>query len=225
MKIINTINNEYSELLSKKECYDLLKKYQSGDEYAFNKIVYSNIKLVLYEINKKFKNIKYTPNKDDLISVGIIGLIKSIKTFDISKNVEFSTYTIKCIDNEIFGFLRNLKKNDNIDSIDRIIDENNDELIIDNSDILWDITDKETYNLVKEIVEDLEEREKIIIKLYFGFENNNTHSQEKIAKILGLSQSYVSRIIKDVLIDIKIKLEKQEILGIKNKNQRNILKK
>ena len=85
--------------LSKEEIIKLIIEAQNGSKKAKDKIIIQNIKLVIYEINKKFNNVEY--DKEDLISIGIIGLIKAINTFNIEKGYKFSTYATKCIDNEI----------------------------------------------------------------------------------------------------------------------------
>ena len=111
--------NDLPKPLSKDELSELFDKIKLGDEEAKNKVIEHNIRLVLYEVTKKFRTVNY--DKKDLISIGNVGLIKAVLTFDKSRNMEFATYAVKCIDNEILQFLRKLKKLQNIDSLDRTI--------------------------------------------------------------------------------------------------------
>lgn len=95
-------------ILSKEETNLLIKKAQDGDEDALNKLVKYNLKLVLHEVYHRFQNLNY--DKSDLVSLGTIGLMKAIKTFDVTKNFAFSTYATRCIDNEILMLYRKLQK-------------------------------------------------------------------------------------------------------------------
>lgn len=99
---------ELPKALIKAQIYELLDKIKQGDEEAIKIMVEHNIRLVLHEVTGRFKSVAY--DKKDLVSIGNLGLIKAVETFDKSKNVEFSSYAIRCIDNEILMFLRNLKK-------------------------------------------------------------------------------------------------------------------
>ena len=99
--------NDLPKPLSKDELSELFDKIKLGDEEAKNKVIEHNIRLVLYEVTKKFRTVNY--DKKDLISIGNVGLIKAVLTFDKSRNMEFATYAVKCIDNEILQFLRKLK--------------------------------------------------------------------------------------------------------------------
>ena len=110
------IENKLPDILSKEELSEYFIKYRLGDYTARDKIIMCNIKLVLNEIFRKFFNSTY--DKQELLSVGIIGLIKSVDTFDITKNYQFSTYALRCIDNEIAMFLNKEKKRDNDVSIE-----------------------------------------------------------------------------------------------------------
>ena len=94
--------------LSNQEVNKLLEKIKQGDECARKKLAEHNIRLVIYEVTRRFNSVPY--DKKDLISIGNIGLMKAISTFDISKKTKFLTYAVKCIDNEILMFLRNLRK-------------------------------------------------------------------------------------------------------------------
>ena len=106
-------------ILNKSQLYELLEKAKANDKTAIKTIVEHNIRLVLYEVTNRFKSVEY--DRKDLVSVGNVGLMKAILTFDRSRNVEFVTYAIRCIDNEILIFLRDVAKNQNVDSLERAI--------------------------------------------------------------------------------------------------------
>ena len=142
--------NKLPQPLPKSQVNELLDKVKHGDEDAIKMIIEHNIRLVLYQVNNKFKSVEY--DKKDLVSIGNIGLIKAVTTFDKSKNVEFATYATRCIDNEILMFLRKLKKDQKVDSLDKTIthDKEGKELkiedtISDENDIVEDYEKK--YNL------------------------------------------------------------------------------
>ncbi len=191
---------DINKLLSKEELYDLFDRYKSGDNDARNKIIECNINLVLYRVSSYFINVNY--DKCDLVSVGIIGLINAVDSYDISRGIEFTTYAIKCIDNSIYKFLRGLRKNMNVVSVDdplfcneiefminRLIDCDVEELCTDN------ITKIEEYRFVRGILGLLSKRDRDIVMLYFGFKDNKVYSQGEIARCLGLSQGYVSKLL------------------------------
>lgn len=210
--------------LTKQEIYDLLDKIKQGDEKATATLVEHNIRLVLSEVTKKFITVEY--DKKDLVSIGNIGLMKAITTFDTSKKVEFSTYAIRCIDNEILMFLRKLKKYANDDSLDRIInhDKTGNELKIedtlsDDTDIVEEYTDNETHRIIREVVKDLPDRDRKIIMLHFGFYNDETHTQREIANMLSISQSYVSRLIRKTVKQVGKILEEKELIELRSKEK------
>ena len=177
-----------------------LQKFKSGDEEARNILIERNLRLVAH-VCKKYSTCKI--EQDDLISIGTIGLIKGINSFEISKNVKLSTYVSRCIDNEILMHLRSTKKlgaevsledtigkdkDDNIVTLQDVL-ENNDRTIEDEVDLKMKM--KVLYQKMKEILKD---REKLIIEMRFGLDGNKPKTQNQIAKILGISRSYVSRI-------------------------------
>ena len=208
--------------LSKQELLDLLSKVKHGDEMAREKIVLHNLRLVFYEVTKHFTSVKY--EKKDLVSIGIIGLLKAIDNFEISKNFEFSTYATKCIYNEILMYLRKLKKYENDISLDTnsFYDKNGDEIkpvniLLDSTDIIIDYENKEIYSIIREIVENLPDKDREIISLYFGFFNNKRLNQREIADLYSVSKAYISRIITKNLKKIRKDLEKRDIIEKKYK--------
>ena len=205
--------------LSKQEVYELLEKIKQGDKRAKEILAEHNIRLVLYEVTGRFKLVKY--DKKDLVSIGNIGLMKAITTFDTSKKVEFSTYATRCIDNEILMFLRKLKK-EKSDSLEETIikNEDGDELkiedkISDGTDITEEYMRNETYKIIRQIVNGLPERDKKIILLHFGFYNNKIHTQKEISDIMSISQSYVSRLITKIVKKLGQQLEQMGVIELR----------
>lgn len=204
--------NKLPKILPKSQIYELLDKVKQGDKDATKMIVEHNIRLVLHQVSNRFKFIEY--DKKDLVSTGIIGLIKAVTTYDKSKKFEFSTYAARCIDNEILMFLRNLKKDEKVDSFDKAIayDKEGKELKIENTisdgtNIIEDYEKNITYKIIREIVKKLPDKDREIITLHFGFYNNKIHTQKEIANIMSISQSQVSRIITKTVKNIGIQLQ------------------
>ena len=177
-----------------------LQKLSKGDEEARNILIEKNLRLVAH-VCKKYATSKV--DQDDLISIGTIGLIKGINSFEVSKNVKLSTYVSRCIDNEILMYLRSTKKtgaevsledtigkdkDDNAITLQDVL-ENNERNIEEEVDIKMKI--KLLYGKMKEILKD---REKLILELRFGLDGSKPKTQNQIAKMLGISRSYVSRI-------------------------------
>ncbi len=193
-------NSLFPEPLSQEEEKKYLEKYMQGDEEARNILIERNLRLVAH-ICKKY-NI---PNleMEDLISIGTIGLIKGINTFNTDKNVRLATYASRCIENEILMYLRSIKKlgaevylnepigkdkdNNEISLIDIL---ENDEKNIE-EEIDFKLKMKQIYQKIKSV---LKTREQIIIELRFGLGGKKPKTQNEVARILGISRSYVSRI-------------------------------
>lgn len=198
--------------LSKSETIELLIKVSSKDEIARLKLIKHNIRLVIYEVKTKFNNVNI--NKEDLVASGIIGLIKAISSFNINKNVEFATYATVCIDNEILMSLRNFRKHNFVESLDKVIysDDVGNELTLkdilsrDENIIDYYVT-KETFKEVRNLVNNLPEVEKKVIKMRFGFYNDKIYTEKEIAEKVNFSQSYTSRFIKKILKRLKNEIE------------------
>ena len=221
--------NKLPQPLPKSQVNELLDKVKHGDEDAIKMIIEHNIRLVLYQVNNKFKSVEY--DKKDLVSIGNIGLIKAVTTFDKSKNVEFATYATRCIDNEILMFLRKLKKDQKVDSLDKTIthDKEGKELkiedtISDENDIVEDYEKNITYKIIREIVKELPDRDREIIMLHFGFYNNEVHTQKEIADMMSISQSYVSRLITKIVKKIGIQLQKCGVIETTGKTNKKTVK-
>ena len=171
-------------------------------------LVEHNLRLVVY-IAKKFENTGI--NIEDLISIGTIGLIKAINTFRADKSIKLATYASKCIENEILMFIRKTAGLRQEVSIDEPlnVDKDGNELLL--SDILGNEEDsvfssielEEDRRTVRQALERLDRRERIIIELRFGLDGGKEHTQKEVADMLGISQSYISRLEKKILDRLK----------------------
>lgn len=197
-------NNAFPQPLSEEDEAFYLKGVQQGDMKARNILIEHNLRLVAH-ISKKFDSL--ADDKDDIISIGTIGLIKAINTFNMNKGTKLATYAARCIENEILMHLRATKKNKGEVSLyDPIgIDKEGNEITL--IDVLG--TDPEIVpNIVQNNVEFqqmlsrikyLNKREKKVVELRFGLINGIRKTQREIARMLGISRSYVSRIEKRAL--------------------------
>lgn len=197
--------NVFPEPLSKDEEEHYIALLKKGNKDARNKLIEHNLRLVAH-IVKKYDNFK--EDQDDLISIGTIGLIKGIDSFNENKGVRITTYAARCIENEILMYFRSNKKNmNNISLNDQIgYDKDGNEITFidvlkeEEHDNLEDINLKNNIELLKEYIKVLNPREKEIITLRYGLGNNDEYTQKEIAKRLKISRSYVSRIEKRALV-------------------------
>ena len=182
----------FPEPLSSEEEKNALIKLSQGDEEARNLLIERNLRLVAH-VCKKYCNTNV--EQDDLLSIGTIGLIKGINSFNVEKGARLSTYVSRCIDNEILMYLRATKKlnaevylNDTIGK-DKEVLENDDKSIEEIVDLKMKI--KKLYKKMKDVLKD---RERTIIELRFGLNGKKPKTQNEIANSMGISRSYVSRI-------------------------------
>jgi len=200
-----TGNTSFPQPLSEEEEKSYLAKLKEGDLLAKGILVERNLRLVAH-IVKKFP---YSGNDvDDLISIGSVGLIKAIDSFDTSKGTRLATYASRCIENEILMLLRNNKKTKGDISLQDTIGTDNDgneisliDVLSSDEDSIIDIVErkiqlKQIYNKINI---GLDDREKTVIQMRYGLLDGNPRTQREIALILGISRSYVSRIEKRVL--------------------------
>lgn len=199
--------------LTKEEEYEMMQRIMKGDNSAREKLIVHNLRLVVY-IAKKFE----TPNasSEDLISIGTIGLIKAVKTFSPERNIKLATYASRCIENEILMYLRKSSQLKNEISIDEPLntDWDGNELLL--CDVLGSEPDTVNINieneidryLVLEAVSKLNDRECMIMELRFGLNGKKEHTQKQVADELGISQSYISRLEKKIIKQLKKELEK-----------------
>lgn len=182
---------------------------EQNDKYAREKLIEHNLRLVVY-IAKKFENTGI--NMEDLISIGTIGLVKSINTFRSDKNIKLATYASRCIENEILMYLRRSTKTKTEVSIDEPlnVDWEGNELLL--SDVLGTETDSVYKNLeeetdrmiLKNAIDKLNSREKTIVMLRYGIPPyTEEKTQKEVADMLGISQSYISRLEKKIIARLK----------------------
>ena len=201
--------------LTKDEEDEIIKRIDN-DENVKTELIERNLRLVVY-IARKFENTGIFV--EDLISIGTIGLIKAINTFNPNKNIKLATYASRCIENEILMFLRKNQLRKAEVSIDEPlnIDWDGNELLLsdilgtDNDIIYRGIEDEVDKMLLSEAMNKLSTREKQIMELRFGLNNNKELTQKEVADLLGISQSYISRLEKRIISQLKkemIKLNK-----------------
>lgn len=200
--------NVFPKPLSAKEERECFEKMAEGDKAAKDKLIEHNLRLVAHIIKKYYSVAK---EQEDLISIGTIGLIKAVSTFDYTKGCRFATYGSRCVENEILMHFRSLKKSAGEIHFDEPIetDKNGNQLtlidiISDGSSVQDDIElSISSERLYKLIDEQLDEREKEIIILRYGLYNEKPLTQREVAKRLDISRSYVSRIEKKALQTLK----------------------
>jgi len=187
---------------------DNLLKLRNGDESARGVLIEHNLRLVVY-IAKKFENTGL--EQEDLISVGSIGLIKAVNTFDVDKNIKLATYASRCIENEILMYLRRSQKQKKEISLDKPLsfDSDGNELLlgdvigVDAEEVFKNIETSVEHDVLAVAVKKLNEREREIVTLRFGLRGVEEKTQKEVADILNISQSYISRIEKKILSRMK----------------------
>jgi RNA polymerase sporulation-specific sigma factor len=195
---------KFPEALSAEEERECFKKCRAGDMKARDKLIEHNLRLVAHIVRKYYISNK---NTEDLISVGTIGLVKAVDSFNYENGTRFATYGAKCIQNEILMLFRSQKKLGCEVSLDDTIDVDKDgnpltyiDIICTDDTIADDVDKKMKITKVLEYIRDqLDEREKKIIIMRYGLGNTKNYTQREVADILGISRSYVSRIEKSVL--------------------------
>ena len=194
--------------LSQEEEEEALKKLAKGDKETKQLLVERNLRLVVY-IAKKFENTG--TGIEDLISIGTIGLMKAINTYDTSKNIKLATYASRCIENEILMYLSRTNKIKGEISIDEPLNQDGDgnELLLsdilgtDSDSISRRLEDEVDKKLLKVAISKLNTREKNIMELRFGFITGDEKTQKEVADMLGISQSYISRLEKKIINKMK----------------------
>ena len=198
------------EPLSKEEELKYLHLSKQGDEFARNKLIEHNLRLVAHIVKKYYTS---GAEQDDLISIGTIGLIKAVSTFKSDKNIRLATYAARCIENEILMFFRNQRKSSQDVFISDPIDTDKEgnaltliDVIADKSDIVEELDTKFKLQKLKTILKPtLDQREFEIIQLRYGLNGKEELTQREIAKKLNISRSYVSRIEKSALEKLRSK--------------------
>ncbi len=193
----------------------LLEKLSSGDRAVKGILIERNLRLVVY-IARKFENTGV--GIEDLVSIGTIGLIKAVNTFDPEKKIKLATYASRCIENEILMHLRRNSRIRTEVSFDEPLntDWDGNELLL--SDVLGTENDSTYKNVEEEIdrtlldaaVAHLSEREKVIVEMRFGLKNGSEKTQKEVADLLGISQSYISRLEKRIIRKLKKEMHRME---------------
>ena len=218
-KIIKSILGKYNSLyflgqtdklpppLSKEEEDRLLLEFHNGDMSARDKLIEHNLRLVVF-LSKKYESTKI--DMEDLVSIGSIGLIKGINTFKGDKNIKLATYCSRCIDNEILmHIIKNRKRNLDV-SLDESLsfDKEGNELTLKDvlgteSDIVTKgLEENDLKKIMREEINKLKDRDKEIMVKRYGLDGSEELTQKEVANLLGISQSYISRIEKKVIRDI-----------------------
>ena len=192
------------EPLTKEEEVRLVTLFLDGDMDARNKLIEHNLRLVVF-LAKKYENTKV--DLEDLVSIGTIGLIKGVNTYKLDKNIKLATYASRCIDNEILMYLRKIKRKKTEISFEDSLSFDSDGNELHLEDILGTeddivtkpLEDELDRTLLKKEVSKLGKRDREIIELRYGLNGKEEMTQKEVAELLGISQSYISRIEKKVI--------------------------
>ncbi len=199
--------------LSNEEESELLTRFQTDKAKVREMLIVHNLRLVVY-IARKFDT--NTASVEDLISIGTIGLIKAVNTFCPDKNIKLATYASRCIENEILMYLRKNSSRAGEISIDEPlnVDWDGNELLLsdvlgsDNDDVGKSIEQDDEKRLLRSLINDLPKREKQIMEMRFGLSGYEELTQKEVADLLGISQSYISRLEKRIIGKLKKQFEK-----------------
>ncbi|MGI6744586.1 MAG: RNA polymerase sigma-35 factor precursor [Firmicutes bacterium ADurb.Bin300] len=194
---------------------EAMERLKDGDDGIREKLIVHNLRLVVY-IAKKFENSGV--GVEDLISIGTIGLIKSVNTFSPEKNIKLATYASRCIENEILMYLRKTNQQKCEISIDEPlnVDWDGNELLLsdilgsDGDEVNLNIEDEDEKRILYMSIGKLGERERMIMNMRFGIGTGREHTQKEVADILGISQSYISRLEKRIIVQLKRDIEKAQ---------------
>ena len=198
--------------LEKAEEDECVARLESGDDAARRELIEHNLRLVVY-ISKRFENTGI--NIEDLISIGTIGLIKAVNTFEPTKNIKLATYASRCIENEILMYLRKSSNRRQDASIDEPLNTDNDgnELLLmdvltsDQPQVGEELERSAEHAALHRAVARLTPRERRIMELRFGLNRETEHTQKEVADQLGISQSYISRLEKRIIRRLRRELE------------------
>lgn len=202
--------------LSKEEEQEIIDKIREGNVELRDKLVEHNLRLVVY-IAKKFENSGV--NIEDLISIGTIGLIKAVNTFKADKNIKLATYASRCIENEILMYLRKINQQRLDISLDEPlnVDWDGNELLLsdvlgsDGLEINDNVEQEDEKRILHNCMKELSPRERLIMNMRFGMGGKKEHTQKEVADILGISQSYISRLEKRIILKLKRDIERQTV--------------
>ncbi len=210
---ISTPSNKFPRPLSAKEEGESFRLARKGDEEARQRLILHNLRLVSHIVKKYYS---FAPDSEDLVSIGVIGLVKAVDTFKVESGTRFATYGARCIQNEILMHFRSQKKHSSEISINETIDVDRDGNpltymdIISTSEDLGEELDQKTQiqRALRLIKNTLDERERQIIVMRYGlFDEKRSLTQREIADKLQISRSYVSRIEKSALDKLRAALK------------------
>ena len=191
-----------------------LERLERGDEEAKQCLIERNLRLVVF-IARRFENTGI--NLEDMISIGTIGLIKAISTYRRDKNIKLATYASRCIENEILMFVRKIANQKTEISLDEPInmDYDGNELLLsdvlgtDEDMIMRPLEDDVDLCLLRQAVSELPERERMIVKMRYGLDGEKELTQKEVANLMGISQSYISRLEKRIMNRLKREILRQ----------------
>ena len=200
-------------LKPEEECA-LLQRLGEGDESARQTLIERNLRLVVY-IARRFENTGV--NIEDLISIGTIGLIKAVGTFRPDRNIKLATYSSRCIENEILMYIRKISSRRSEVSLDEPIntDWDGNELLLsdvlgtDSDVVMRPLEDDVDHTLLRQALENLPDREKAIVRLRFGLGGRQEKTQKEVADLMGISQSYISRLEKRIMTRLRREISRQ----------------
>lgn len=207
------------DVLSNDDTEKYLELYKNGDMKAKNLLIKHNIRLVIYIARKYLNNCdSFNIDFEDLVMIGIEGLIKAINTYKFDKGVKISSYATVCINNEILLYLKKNKKHNNVFRLEEVINVDFDGNELKVEDVYGYYTDDYVEcwvevarkNKIREILNELDHNEREIIMLYYGF-YDRVYQQKEIADVMGISQSYLSRKLKKIEMVLKRKLIKEKL--------------
>lgn len=190
-----------------------IQRMSAGDDSAGQKLIEHNLRLAVY-IARRFDNTGLMT--EDLVSIGSIGLIKAIRTFKAEKNIKLATYASRCIENEILMYLRKISNTRSEVSIDEPlnVDWDGNELLLsdvlgtDADSVCKDIENDEECKMLRTALKTLDERERDIMQMRYGFDGGKEMTQKEVADALGISQSYISRLEKKIIKRLKREMER-----------------
>lgn len=200
--------------LSKSEERKAIEALEQGDEKAKQKLIEHNLRLVVY-IARRFENTGV--GLEDLISIGTIGLIKAINTFQSDKKIKLATYASRCVENEILMYLRKISAQKAEVSLDEPLntDWDGNELLLsdvlgtDGDEVSRPMEDDADKKMLMDAVDGLDERERMIIIMRFGLCGSTEYTQKEVADIMGISQSYISRLEKRIIVRLRREMIRQ----------------
>ena len=200
--------------LEKAEEDECVARLESGDDTARRELIEHNLRLVVY-ISKRFENTGI--NIEDLISIGTIGLIKAVNTFNSGKKIKLATYASRCIENEILMYLRKISSQRTEVSFDEALntDWDGNELLLsdilgtDEDEVSRPLEDDADRQMLMAAIDCLNEREKTIILMRFGLSGSGEYTQKEVADMMGISQSYISRLEKKIIDRLRREMLRQ----------------